>query len=387
MTLRTWPPALLVAISVLVGRPAPVVASCPGLEMVPVDAGAVVFVGEVLGWERQRTDVAVDAWYRGADAAETAIVIGGRVGCDRESSADWRPEPGERNAVVAEPRDDGLFETELCFQQRATAPLLDLLEERYGPPRLPPFPAAPAPTVTPTPRNDTSEPPGIPSSEPTSLVPPKTASPESSPVVPQTDAGPPPSRTTRNAVRSVLPASSSSLWSCSPASMRDGRPHRGRVDRPLPSRAASPRPPIGRRTRNGRDSRPPRSAKGLSRSYRRTGRLNRGTPRRRAGHRSDSSATLTHAARAAPTRTADTQAGRLLESEAVRDELRSAAVTVRSPDEASTPRRTGRTRRCHGRRQPAAISRTTPLPLRQIRRCLRARLRAPVAQECPPPYS
>ncbi len=191
MTWRMWPPALLLVISLFVAQPRSAAASCPDLEMVQVEAGAVVFIGEVLAWEGRRTDVAVVAWYEGLDPTERAVVVGGRVGGGRESSADWRPATGERYAVIAERRDDGVFVTDLCLQGRATPPLLALLEARYGPPGLPPFAAAPTPTPTPTPSAHASEPPRTPTTEPTPIVPTQSPFPESTPVPPETDAGPP----------------------------------------------------------------------------------------------------------------------------------------------------------------------------------------------------
>ncbi len=117
----------------------PAAASCLPLQLpAPVTPGLVVLVGTVLEVGPTETRLAVDSWYAGAGPSEVVTVIGGRDP-GAITSADWRPEAGERDVVVAERTSDGGLTTALCQQAPATPELMTLLEATYGPPQVPPF--------------------------------------------------------------------------------------------------------------------------------------------------------------------------------------------------------------------------------------------------------
>ncbi len=177
----------LAAAVVFLARPSPALASCPPLELIPIRPESVVFIGEVLGSSRQRTDLRVEVWYTGAEPTDTVVVLGGRVGKGRESSADWHPIVGERYAVIAERRTDGSFLTELCLQAFANTPVVAFLEDRYGAPRMPPFAAAPSPRVART--DDRVESSAAPADDATESRAARTPSSTARPVPPPTDVG------------------------------------------------------------------------------------------------------------------------------------------------------------------------------------------------------
>ena len=123
----------------------PAAASCIPLDTMLPDAatpGALVFVGTVTGTDQARTQLIVDAWYLG-DGPTHLVVEGGRQP-GTITSADWVPGPGERFVVVAERTAEGGLITGTCEQSLVFAPLLGVLQTRYGAPQLPPFVPSPS---------------------------------------------------------------------------------------------------------------------------------------------------------------------------------------------------------------------------------------------------
>jgi hypothetical protein len=136
------PAALVLASTLFVGPPA--AASCiPLAELLP-DASSessAVFIGTVFATGDVETDMAVDAWYLGAQPSSEITVVGGR---DPQAitSVEWDPAPGARYVVVAEPLADGLWMTGTCQQSEPYPGLLEALEARYGQPQRAALPPA-----------------------------------------------------------------------------------------------------------------------------------------------------------------------------------------------------------------------------------------------------
>ncbi|CAN5476452.1 hypothetical protein BH20CHL6_BH20CHL6_01450 [soil metagenome] len=185
---------ILAACLMLVVGPSHVIGSCSPLAMVPVPDGAVVFIGDVLGHQGERTKLAVRAWYTGAEPADIVVVVGGQLEPgERESSADWLPSLGERYAVIAERTPDGALVTDLCMQGLVGPPLRAVLQERYGEPLVPPFAAVATPTATTAPSADIAD--HTDTAKPTErLEPAPSVSIPSSPPIPDTAAANPATR-------------------------------------------------------------------------------------------------------------------------------------------------------------------------------------------------